>query len=333
MATIRDVAREAGASISTVSKALNGSNLISKERADHIKAVAKEMGYRPNARAQAFAKKAARTIIFLARLDKNVAFENPHMFEILTGVAASLRAKNYGLTLQHCDTKETVAIAKDVISSKSADGLIIHASVVSRELSVLLSREKLPHIVIGKPDFLNSLCWIDNSNRLAGEIAAKRLLDFGHKKIALICSYKYDNISEDRLSGARTELSTLETVHILRGESTIEEGERMGLELLNLSEHTTGVICTNNHLAVGCLRAFSPHHIRVPEDISTITFDEYPLAKFTDPPLTTVNIDVYELGIQAGKLLLSKVSQPSLRVQSYSTLPVLVDRQSVKSWL
>lgn len=328
MVTIKDVAREAGTSISTVSKALNGSYTISEQTIELVKEVADRLGYRPNARAQTFARKATRSAVFLTQLEKNIAFENPHMFEIFAGIESSLREKNYSITLQHCTKKDICSLSKEIMSSKSADGLIIHASVLSRELSGMLCREAVPHIVVGKPDFQSNLCWIDNNNRLSGVLAARRLRELGHKKIALVGSFKEDCISEDRISGILSELGAHGIVGIYRGASTIEDGEKMGAELLSGTEKVTAVICVNNLLAVGCLRVFQKNGIAVPDDVSLITFDEYPLAKYTVPPLTTVNIDVYDLGVQAGKLLLNKIKRPSLNIQSYTTLPVVAERQS-----
>jgi len=329
MATIKDVARETGTSISTVSKALNGSYTISEGTAAQVKEAAERLGYRPNARAQTFARRATRSAVFLTAMGRNTAFENPHMFEILAGAEKSLREKGYALTLRSCDTKDACAIVRDIMDSQAADGLLVHATAVTRELSLMLNREDVPHIVIGKPDFPNSLCWIDNNNQLAGELAARHLLERGIKKIAFIGGCETDKISEDRLAGAQGALEDTEFVGIFKGESSIAEGERMGGELLTLREPVEAVICANNHLALGCLREVQSRGVKVPEDLSLITFDDYPFAKYTCPPLTTVSIDVYDLGMQAGKLLVSRIKKPGLHMQSFTTLPILVRRQSV----
>lgn len=330
--TIKDVALEAGASISTVSKALNGSYTISQEKTEHIKRVADRLGYRPNSRAQVLARKATRSVVFIAELGKNIVFQNPHMFEILLGAESVLREKDYAITLRHCDPKNICLLSKEIMGRKCADGLLLHASVVTKELSLMLDREEVPHMIIGKPSFANNLCWIDNNNRLSGELAARKLKELGHKKIALVGSFEDDRISEDRLQGVEIGLEGLELFGVFRGASTIEEGVRMGLEVLSSPEKATAVICVNNHLAAGCLRAFLSRWVMIPKDISLITFDDYPFAKFTDPPLTTVNIDLYDLGVQAGKMLMSKIRKPSLYVQSYSTLPILIERQSTCSF-
>ena len=90
------------------------------------------------------------------------------------------------------------------------------------------------------------------------------------------------------------------------------------------------VICANNHIALGVIRSLTGHQIRIPKEIGVITFDDYPFSQITDPMLTVVNIDVYDLGVQAGKLIINKIKKPNLQVQSYSTLPSLIIRESTR---
>jgi DNA-binding LacI/PurR family transcriptional regulator len=334
MATINDVAREAGVSISTVSKAMNGSYTISEEQTRHVKAVAERLGYTANARAQTFARQASRSVVFLTALPRGIAFENPHMFEILCGAESALREKGYTLTLEHCDAKTVCRAVKEIVAGKSADGVLIHASIVTKELALMLGREEVPHILIGKPPFPNSACWIDNNNQLSGELAARHLMALGHTQVAFVGGLEEDKISEDRLAGIMAELNgqPQEGGHrlcaVYKSASTIAEGKRAGLEILALHQRPHAVICANNHLAYGCLRAFQWENVRVPDDISLLTFDDYPFALFMNPQLSTVSIDVYDMGVQAGKLLVSKIKKPSLHVQSFTTLPVLVKRES-----
>ncbi|MCL2829014.1 MAG: LacI family transcriptional regulator [Oscillospiraceae bacterium] len=334
--TIRDVAREAGTTISTVSKAMNNSHTISGEMTAHVKAVAERMGYRPNARAQTFARRACREVAFLTRLPRDIAFTNPHMFEILVGTEAALVAKGYAIKLHGCDEDTVCALVKDLIGGKLADGLLLHVSVVTRELAVLLMRLEAPHIVIGKPNFNNSLCWIDNNNKLAGELAAGHLYDTGHRTIAFIGGREEDRISQDRLEGVKMlwkeHRHTLDAAHILQGESTVESGVEMTRMLMASDNRPSAIICANNALAFGCLRALQISGIDVPAELSLMTFDDYPLAQLTAPPLTTVSIDVYEMGVSAGKLLVNKIKKPEIQVQTFTTMPRLIMREStVKS--
>jgi len=330
--TIRDVAREAGTTISTVSKAMNNSHTISGEMTAHVKAVAQRLGYRPNARAQTFARRACREVAFLTRLPRDIAFTNPHMFEILAGAESALTAKGYALKLHGCNEDTVCTLAQDLIEGKLVDGLLLHVSVVTRELAVLLMRIEAPHIVIGKPNFSNSLCWIDNNNKLAGELAAGHLYDTGHRKIAFIGGQEEDKISQDRLEGVKTlwkeHRLTLYPAHILQGESTVESGAEMTRILMECQDKPSAIICANNALAFGCLRELQTLSLAVPTELSLMTFDDYPLAQLTAPALTTVSIDVYEMGVSAGKLLVSKIKKPEMQVQTFTTMPRLILRES-----
>jgi len=330
--TIRDVAREAGTTISTVSKAMNNSHTISGEMTAHVKAVAERLGYRPNARAQTFARRACREIAFLTRLPRDIAFTNPHMFEILAGAESALAMKGYSIKLHGCDEDTVCALAQDIIEGKLADGLLLHVSVVTRELAVLLMRIEAPHIVIGKPNFSNSLCWIDNNNQLAGELAAGHLYDMGHRMISFIGGREEDKISQDRLEGVKTLLKehrlSLDAAHILQGESTVESGVELTRILMESDNRPSAIICANNALAFGCLRALQASGIDVPTELSLMTFDDYPLAQLTTPALTTVSIDVYEMGLSAGKLLVGKIKKPEMQVQTFTTMPRLIIRES-----
>ncbi len=329
--TIRDVANLAGTSTATVSKVLNGSSSISAATAERVKAAMNQLDYTPNRRAQAFARRATHSIVFVTRLDRDTAFINPHMFEIMSGVQNRLRDNGYAMRLMGQQDSETDTI-ENIISEKSADGLILHASVVTRELAKLLSQCSFPHVVIGKPDFKNHLCWIDNNNLVSGSMAAAHLANCGRTEFAFLGGFQENAISESRLQGAEKELSEnrsgFQGIHVMRGESTHTDGFRMMNALLDRFPHTDCVICANNALAFGCVNAIRERGLDIPQDIAVVTFDDYPFSRITDPPLTVVNIDVYDLGCQAASLMLDKIRRPNLHFQTFITLPVLIIRGS-----
>jgi DNA-binding LacI/PurR family transcriptional regulator len=329
--TIHDVAREAGTTISTVSKALNNSYAISGETTIRIKEIADRLGYRPNVRAQRLARRTNNEVVFLTKLTRDIAFTNPHMFEMMVGVEAALASKGYSLKIQGCDEDNVCVLAKEIMDRKQADGLLVHGFVATRELTVLLTRLEIPHIVVGKPVFSSSVCWVDNNNQLSGELAAAHLLELGHRKIAYIGAPEEDKISQARLDGIINRMKEfdpkLEPISVHRGESTVEVGVSLATELIKKLK-PDAIVCANNILAYGTLRALQKNGIVVPDDISLVTFDDYPLTKITSPNLTTINLDMYELGLSAGKLLLSKIKSPDLQVQSYTTVPRLIKRDS-----
>ena len=124
--TIKDVAEAAGVSISTVSKVLNGHYSISEKTAQRVRGIMREMNYYPNANAQSFASGSNHTVVLLANLAPNAAFQNPHMFEIISGLEEALCKRGYRLILRGADATSACGIAEEIISRRSADAIAVH---------------------------------------------------------------------------------------------------------------------------------------------------------------------------------------------------------------
>lgn len=332
--TIRKVAEAAGVSISTVSKVINGHYSISEKTANHVRKVMEELNYYPNASAQSFATGDTKTIVLLAGMSPNTAFQNPHMFEIIAGLEESLRKRGYRLVLQGADSTSACALAKEIISRKSADGIAVHVGIMSHPLAALLTQLHFPHIVLGVPDFDSQVCWIDNNNTYSGTVAASYLVSKGYRNIAFIGGKSYDLGSTHRLNGVKQGLSgsriKLEERNIWLGDSTRAEGYRMASGLLEQKPQPDAIICANNYLALGCVDAIKDKGLNIPKDIGVMTFDDYPFSQITDPPLTVVDINVRDMGIQAGKMLTDIVHHPNMQVQTYITTSNLLERKSTQ---
>lgn len=330
--TIKDVAKAAGVSTATVSKVMNGSYSISQETVDRVNRVMQEMDYHPNLRARNFVKQSTKTIVFVTTLGKNAGFSNPHMFEIICGMEHMLSEKAYSLVVKHISVAEATEYVHRTADAKSADGFVIHASVVSRELDELIFREEIPHLVIGNPNFNSHFCWIDIDNRLAGELAAKHLLEQGCQSLAFIGGKEIDKISMHRLEGVLSVLNDHDVLvpgdYVQRGESLCDSGYEMTAEVLKKSARPDGIICANNYIAYGCVNALQDHGVAIPKEIRVITFDDYPFSQILKPRLTVVNIDVFDMGAQAGKYILQKIRKPNLYAQSYITIPSVIRRES-----
>ncbi len=330
--TIRDVAKAAGTSVSTVSKVINGHYSISDETAGRVRRVIKELNYYPSASAQSIAKGTTRSVTVLADLSPNAAFRNPHMFEIIAGLEETLRAKGYRLHLRGVDATNAYDVAEEIISRRSADALAIHVSVMTHPLAGLLTKLRFPHIVLGMPDFESQVCWIDNNNVYSGTMAASYLLTQGYRRIAFIGGKSYDLGSSLRLQGVKTELKNaglaLEEQYIWLGDSTRAEGFRMTAKLLEQPCAPDAIVCANNYIAVGCVDALQKKGLRIPEDMGIIAFDDYPFSRITQPQLTVVDINVRDMGNHAGKFLLDIIRHPNMQVQTSVTTSNIMERQS-----
>ena len=330
--TIKEVAKAAGVSISTVSKVINGHYSISEETQERVRQVIRELNYYPSASAQSFAKGATRMVIVLTDLGPNITFSNPHMFEIIAGMEEALRSRGYRLILCGAQTSTACEMAEEFISRRSADALAIHVSMMTHQLAALLVRTHFPHIVLGKPSFDSQVCWIDINNISSGIIAAAHLSQQGYHRIAFLGGQDHDLNSTHRLEGVRQGLDsvglTVDDQYIWLGDSTPADGLRMAGKLLMHAPLPDAIICANNYIALGCVSAIREQGMTIPSDVAVMTFDDYPFAQIMDPPLTVVDIDVRGMGIQAGKFLIDIIRHPNTQVQTYVTTSNLIVRQS-----
>ncbi len=332
--TIYDVAKEAGVSIATVSKALNDSYTIPDHTKEMIRQAADRLGYCPNARAKNFARQATGTVLFITDLYQNIAFENPHMFEIISGITVHLNKKGYSLTLKPLTKEEAPIYIRDIIRERQADALIIHANVLGTELAAFLSRVDYPYLVIGRPGFSCNICWIDVNHEQAGLLAANYLLDKGYRRMAFIMGPEENPLSRSRLAGIRQAMDeeelTVEIIHnpkVCALDETVIEDAALD-QLLRGPYPPEVLICSNNHLALHCLQQVCRLGLKIPEQVALLTFDNYPFSMLTDPAITAVEVDMYELGYNAARFVLQRIRKPNLQTQSFCTSPSILERAS-----
>lgn len=283
----------------------------------------------PNRRAQNFARQQTRNIIFLTELKHGVGFDNPHMFEILSGVENELYHKNYGLILRQCSPDELVEHYTDILCSEYVDGAIIHASVFNKDVAKILLNISIPYIVVGMPIEQGEYCYVDTNNKVAGQIAGNYLKQCGYSRISYIGGEREDKISRHRLEGVLSALDNdMPNEYIFYGQPTSRTGSDGANYLMNLNIPPNAIICANQYLAYGCVRELEKLDIDIPNKMGIITFDDFPFSKVVSKPLTVVNLDMYELGMQAAKLVLRRIKKPELLVQSQMTAPKLIERES-----
>ena len=331
-ATIKDVAKKAGTSTATVSKVMNGSYSISDETIKKVKEAMEELHYQPNQRARNFANRSTKTIIFICSLEHGVGFSNPHMFEMVSGLENALTRKEYSLVIKSISKDEVCEYIKKSFDMQLADGFVIHASVINKELDEIIYENSIPHIVIGNPNMVNHFSWIDVDNRLAGEIAAQHLLEKGYQSLAFIGGLENDQISMRRWEGVLLVLNEHDVIlpkgYVQQGESLCDSGYSMMQSILRMNKWPDAVICANNYIAYGCVSALHDYNVNIPEQMAVITFDDFPFSQILKPMLSVVDIDMFDMGEQAGKYIIQKIKKNNLFMQSYTTLPLLIERES-----
>lgn len=334
--TIKDIAKEAGVSTATVSKVINNKMYVSSETREKVLKVMQRLNYVPNASAANLARRASKTILYADSFYKGLPYQNPHMFDILCGVSHELSRKGYQLTLLNLEScgKKTKEIFEEAILSRVADGIILNGVYATAQIERLMLRYDFPQICIGKPEFDTILSWIDTNHALSASLAVEHLVSGGCRKIAFVGGLQSDKIFMDRLRGFRAAMqsSGLEVQEdwISYNESDVSAIYHSVLDLLDAPDIPDGLICTNSLMAVGALRAIEKKKLSVPDQISLIAFDDYPYSATVLEPPTVIDIDMFSLGVHAANLLVKKVRDPAMLIQTYTALPRLLQRSTTR---
>ena len=335
-ATIHDIAREAGVSIATVSKVINNKAHVSPNTRKRVMQVMEQLRYTPNASAANLARRSSKNVLYADRFYKGLPYENPHMFDIICGVSHELSRKGYRLSLLNLDScgKKPEAALEEAILSRVADGINVSAAFVTARMERLLLKHDFPQICIGEPQFDTILSWIDTNNTLSSNLAVEHLVATGCHTLAFMGGREEDRIFMDRLRGFRTAMERrgLEANedYITYNPPDVEAIFGSASALLSMPVPPDGIICTNSLMAVGTMRAIQAKGLDVPGQVSLIAFDDHPYSPMVSPQPTIIDIDLFSLGVHAGNLLLKKIRDPAMLVQTYTALPRLLLRGTTR---
>lgn len=307
MATIRDVAREAGVSTATVSRVLSRPEMVNAATKVAVMAAVDALGYTPNA-----AAKSLRTLRSGKLLVTVPDIANPFFALILQGIEGAALRAGYAVLLgdtQHDEKREQQYAT--MLQRREADGLIFLGHRLPKAAATLV--RSMPHgqaPVVNGCEFSPSLgvpsVHIDNAK--AAFEAVDHLCQLGHRRIGVVTGPMASPLSRDRLKGtmARANRDRAHiTLTVAGGDFSIESGIAAGEQLLGGAKPPTGIFCFNDEMAIGVLHAARQHGVRVPDDVSVIGFDDIRFAQFVDPPLTTIRQPMRELGEATVRLLLN----------------------------
>jgi len=310
--TIRDVAKLAGVSINTVSRVLNNKGEISPEVRESVLKAARELGYRPNRSAQRLRRRSKTQVVGTIVAD----ISNPFFAAVLKGVEA--KAYEHGYTVIIGDSREDEereAALVDAMLAERVEGLLI-APVLkeSSVLSELSSTSQLPIISFARYPANSRVPYVVPDGFQGGYLATKHLLEQGYENVLLVNGPQSDATAHDRLKGyekALKEHGIKFRAKLVRfGAMTIEDGVRLGKDLLQLSDPPLGVHAFSDYVALGILSAAEKLGLAVPEELGIVGFDDVLFSRYLTPPLTTIGVPKEELGEQAFELLTGLNSNP-----------------------
>ena len=331
--SIEDIARIAGVSHSTVSRALRDSPLISMDVRERIQQLAGEMGYTPNAVAQSLQTRRTSTIGLVV-----TSIADPFLSDVVKGVEEVARSADFSvfLSASHNDPDQEMAII-ETFHRRRVDGIITTSSRITNEYRKRLNHIRVPTVLInGQGESADALLhWVSLDDRTGAQLAVEHLLQLGHRCIGYLGISSRPRSNQQRLQGYWNTLAAAGIPHqenwmVIAGatEASYEEDVAWGQAALPtlLDAGITAVFCYNDMVAIGVLRACQERGIAVPEQLSVIGFDDIKMASYVTPPLTTIHQPKVELGRLAAQVLLDLLkNQPG---RNHTLSPVLTLRAS-----
>jgi len=327
MTTIRDVAAEAGVSIATVSRVINGTGYASEEARQRVHAAMRKLAYHPNAIAQGLRRQATHSVgVLLPRINE------PYFSTLVFAIEKTLFA--HGFRTLFCNTEENSAKEDDYVTmllGQQVDAVVYFVAaedrrphverLIERGIPVVLLERSLPGLPVSE---------VRVTNEQGARDGVRHLLNLGHRRIAVI-SGSLEMIPHDRVRGAQRALDEAGVqgeVRIMGGLPDFETGHAAALSLLRGADRPSALFALTDSIAVGALHAADELGLRVPADVSVMGFDDIPLASFIIPPLTTIAQPIYAIGETAATILLAQLGEPQSPPQSVLLPTSLVVRRS-----
>lgn len=332
--TIKDVAKQANVAPSTVSRVIADSSRISEDTKQKVRNAMKQLGYHPNLNARSLASQSTQLIGLVMPSSSDVVFQNPFFPTVLQGISEGAHEKKYALHMTTGKSeKETLEGVVNMVQGKRVDGMILLNSKVEDNIITYLKERDFPFVLIGKPyKNVEQITHVDNDNFRAMKEATEYLLKHGHRKIAFIGGSLDLMVTVERFLGyeraMRNANITLRNEYVINEEFLIEGGQEAVRKLMSVTHPPTAIIVADDFMALGVLNTLDELGIRVPEDISIVSFNNVLLAEMAKPPLTSVDINIFELGYQASKSLIQMIENSNEPIKRMIIPHKLIERFS-----
>lgn len=291
-ATQKDVAERLGLSVSAVSKALSGAPDIGSETLLAVEAAAAEMGYVPNAAARQLKLQRTDSVGVILPATGDLRPSDAFFAEFLTGLVEQLNEYGLGVLLStaHADGDEDTYLKQ--IQSRKVDGFVIVRAMVDDPRIALLAARGIPFVSFGRANGSDTHAYVDEDGASATESLVDLLVELGHSRFACIAEPSGYSRGDDRLRGFLSGLAkhgiTTERGSVVEAGYRRQAGFDVANHILSRKEPPTAIVCSNDLLAHGAMRAAQRRGLTVGSDVSITGFDDIALAEFANPSLTTV---------------------------------------------
>jgi DNA-binding LacI/PurR family transcriptional regulator len=333
--TIKDVAKKAGVAPSTVSRVISDSPKISESTKKKVRKVMDEMGYHLNLNARILVQKSTQTIGIVMKNSASESLLNPVFPELLNGISAYCNKQGFTICLTSGQSEEEIfQDTVKIVQGKKVDGIIVMYSKKDDKVVSYLLEHDIPFVVIGKPVFgTNKIMYVDNDNVQAAKEATEYLIKLGHRRIGFIAGDPRFEVSQARLRGYKEALKLNDITIQDRFAKNfqidqVEVGKQAVVDLMSNDEPPTALLVADDLHALFVLTTLRERNVKVPEDVSLLAFNNTLISKLASPPLTSVNIQTYQLGNEAARCLIELIQDPEIGKKSVIIPTFIEERES-----
>ena len=330
--TIKDVAKEANVATSTVSRVLANSDKISDKTKERVNAAIKKLNYTPNIIARGLANNKTRILAVILPKEAENIFANPFFIQAMKGISVCAQKEDYYIMYGfNQDNNNEMEWLKKFINSNLVDGICLLKVKEHDEVIEYLKEIEFPFVVIGRPDNIENVLWVDNDNVKAMYDLVNKLISYGHEKIGFIGARSNLNVSRDRLEGYKKALQDNnieidENLIYMANDFNKKDGEIAVNKILNQSQ-PTAIVTTDDLLAFGVIEVLNSKGLK---DISIVGFNNIQISEYQKPSLSSVDINSEELGYYATSLLINKLEGKEIKLNKYIIETKLIERESIK---
>jgi LacI family repressor for deo operon, udp, cdd, tsx, nupC, and nupG len=309
---IQDVARAAGVSTATVSRALSKPGVVSEATRKAVQDAIRATGYRVNQSARNLRKQRAGAVLILV---PNLG--NPFFSQILAGISARFAASDYSVLITDTADEGRRDVLVDYFLDGRVDGVISLDGNLQPEQLDVLDRIGAADRIVFACEWLQdcSLPSVRSDNAKGARLAVRHLFDLGHRRIAHVTGPASNVLTRTRREGMIAERDRLglpaRPDWIIRGDFSMESGSAAARRIIAMAERPTAVFCASDMVAFGLISTLVAAGVRVPEDISVVGFDDIEMSSRYIPALTTIRQDRRRLGCRASDLLLDRLRAPA----------------------
>lgn len=334
-ATLKEIARRTGKSITTVSRALADYDDVSPDTRALVRRVADELGYTPNLLARRLQKRRSDTIgLILPTFGPR--FSDPFFSEFLAGVGNAAAEHGYDLLVStQAPGERELQVYRQKVQSRQVDGFVIVRTRRQDARIRLLREAGFPFVAFGRTEGDLDFPFVDVDGTQGMRSVVEHLIGLGHRRIACLAPPPELLFAEHRLAGLHQAMAvhglSLFEHQVLLGDLTQKSGFEAATRLLDASARPTAIAACNDLMALGAMSAIQKRGLEVGKDIVVTGFDDIPMAEHSHPPLTTVHQPIYQIGKMVCEMLVRLIQGENLTRSQVILEPALVVRQSCGS--